>query len=235
MYTLSYFFSRPQHFFHCLTGQEPIVYFRYKEYLDSDRFFSELDRRTHQIACERFMMSTDYLCLYSLIRELKPTIVVETGVFDGFYTACFLKAICDNYQLDNIKGRLFSIDLPAYGEIEYSTSEHKHRKTLPPNCEPGWVIPEELREWWRLLLGPSQEHLPKLLEDVGEVDVFFHDSLHTYDHMLWEYQTVWPYIRNRGLLLSHDVHWTRAFKHFVKKETREACSYHGFGGIKKRL
>jgi hypothetical protein len=44
-----------------------------------------------------------------------------------------------------------------------------------------------------------------LLERVRGLDLFHHDSLHTFDHMMWEYETVAPYLRPGGVLASHDV------------------------------
>jgi hypothetical protein len=37
------------------------------------------------------------------------------------------------------------------------------------------------------------------------------DGLHTYDHMLWEYRTAFPYLRPDGLLFSDDAAWNSAF------------------------
>jgi hypothetical protein len=36
------------------------------------------------------------------------------------------------------------------------------------------------------------------------------DGLHTYDHMLWEYRTAFPYLRPDGLLFSDDAAWNSA-------------------------
>jgi hypothetical protein len=59
----------------------------------------------------------------------------------------------------------------------------------------GWIVPEFLKSRWNLLAGDSRRLLPSLLAKLGTIDVFIHDSLHTYDHMLWEYRTAEPYLR----------------------------------------
>ena len=35
--------------------------------------------------------------------------------------------------------------------------------------------------------------------------MFYHDSLHTYDHMSWEYQVASAWLKPGGVLASHDV------------------------------
>lgn len=47
-----------------------------------------------------------------------------------------------------------------------------------------------------------------------KIDLFLHDSLHTYEQMMFEYRVAWPYIRVKGVLLSDDVGCNEAFKKF---------------------
>jgi len=61
----------------------------------------------------------------------------------------------------------------------------------------------------------SKVLLPRLLAELRATDVFIHDSLHVYDHMLWEYRTAYPYLRAGGLLFSDDALWNNAFPEFV--------------------
>jgi predicted O-methyltransferase YrrM len=135
--------------------------------------------------------------LYIMTRILEPEIVIETGVFHGYSSFSILSALKENN-----KGYLHSIDLPS--------------PKLPPGKKPGWVVPENLRSRWDLRFGKSSELLPGLLEEVKEVDIFLHDSEHSYENMSWEYKTAWDSIRKGGLLLSHDVSQNPAFREFAK-------------------
>ena len=135
--------------------------------------------------------------LYITTRILKPEIVIETGVFEGHSSLSLLLAV-----EENSKGYLYSIDLPS--------------PELPPDKEPGWIVPEHLRKRWDVRLGKSSELLPDLLEEVKEVDIFLHDSKHSYENMYWEYKTAWNNIKKGGLLLSHDVSQNTAFRDFAK-------------------
>lgn len=142
--------------------------------------------------------------IYVICRILKPEIVVETGVADGFSSSFILQAL----EL-NQKGRLFSIDLPNQPgqKIENET---------------GWLIPKNLRHKWKLILGSSEEKLPTLLRDLERVDLFYHDSEHSYKNMMFEFNTVWKYLKPKSQLLADDITENSAFKEFVE---RKKCKY----------
>jgi hypothetical protein len=57
----------------------------------------------------------------------------------------------------------------------------------------------------RLVIGDSRRELPGLMERCAPVDMFYHDSLHTYEHMVWEFGTALPHLGIGGLLASDDV------------------------------
>ena len=123
---------------------------------------------------------------YVLIRLLQPDVVVETGVGAGVSSWTILHAMDQNS-----KGRLVSIDLPT-----------PNTELLP---SVGYLVPTELRDRWELREGPSQRLLPEVLEELREIDIFQHDSRHSYSNQLREYRTAWPFIKTNGLLVSDDV------------------------------
>ncbi len=105
---------------------------------------------------------------------------------------------------------------------------------LPPGRGPGWIIPEMLRARHRMLLGDAAALLPTVLAEFTEIDIFIHDSLHTYSHMLWEYRTAWPKVRAGGFLLSDDVFWSAAFHRFAREQRRPyALVDYDFGAMRK--
>jgi predicted O-methyltransferase YrrM len=137
-------------------------------------------------------------CCYLACRLLKPAMVVETGVAYGVSSAFVLKALEENGH-----GRLHSVDLPP----------------LRRETERFWgiVVPEALRGRWKLHRGSSTRVLPGLLEGLGEVDLFVHDSLHTYRNMRREFETVWPRLRTGGVILADDVERNAAFGEVLRK------------------
>lgn len=233
-YSALYFLGKPEKIINALTGEPVSRFFELKENLDSDsNFVAELRERTSTFANEHFKLTIDHYFLYTLVRLTRPRLILETGVFDGYFTVCFLKALYDNFSNEGIEGKLVSIDLPSYEIMMESTSEMA-RTHLPPGCEPGWVIPENLKERWQLHLGDSRELLPRVAREVGDISLFFHDSLHTYSHMMFEYETVWPLLEKGAFLMSHDIYWNRAFRDFVKRHQQVEFVTRSFGIIKKR-
>ena len=196
-------------------------------------FAPPIREAARSVANETWQLNEAHHFLYALVRLTRPRLVVETGVFDGFYSACFLQGLFENEEREGTGGMLVSIDLPADEEIEASTSRLTARTGLPRGKQPGWAIPAHLRPLWRPHFGDSRELLPQVLAQVPEVDLFFHDSLHTYAHMMFEFETVWPRLSQAGFLLSHDVHWNRAFHRFARDKGRKAHAAHGFGLIQK--
>lgn len=142
------------------------------------------------------------LCLartvYVMCRLLSPNVVLETGVAYGVTSAFTLQALAVNR-----KGTLISVDLPPLGR--------------DADLHVGALVPKELRERWRLHRGPAKRILPNLVRSVKEVDVFVHDSLHTYRHMTFEFETAWPHVRPGGAMLADNVDLNEAFQRFTSR------------------
>ena len=84
------------------------------------------------------------------------------------------------------------------------------------DCDQGALIPHELRSQFVPLRGKVEDFV-RSDELPSFIDVFLHDSSHSYRHMLWEFRQFWPRLRDGGLLVSHDVHMNAAFPEFVAK------------------
>jgi predicted O-methyltransferase YrrM len=130
---------------------------------------------TGQFGCES---------LYLLVRAARPRVIVETGVLYGASSAHILAALARNGD-----GTLHSLELGR-------------RQDEPAH---DYFVPDEFRDRWRLTIGDSRRLLPAVMERYTPVDMFYHDSLHTYDHMTWEFGTALPHLSSSGLLASDDV------------------------------
>lgn len=131
------------------------------------------------------------LC-YVVARCFRPQVVAETGVCYGVTSAYLLAALEANGA-----GHLYSIDLPP----------------LAANGDRfvGWFVPGELRRRWTLAHGSSGRLLNPLLQRLGSIDLFVHDSLHTYNNMKFEFAAAWGALRPGGVLISDDIEGNRAF------------------------
>ncbi len=168
--------------------------------------------------------------LYVAVRALKPLVVVETGVAAGLSSACILSALERNGV-----GELHSVDLPN-AEKEYLPGLGvKPSAILPEGKSPGFLVPEILRSRWHLHLGDTRDVLPKLLSSLPGVSLFLHDSEHTYEAMMFEYETVWPHLRPGGILLSDEVSWNNAFPDFCRRYGLKPVYFWstGLGGVIK--
>jgi len=155
--------------------------------------------------------------LYFIVRCIKPEIMIETGVAHGVSSWTILNAIHKNGS-----GKLFSIDLPNQDLKSYNPSNISQTS--------GWVVPDKLRTYWQLELGPSMELLPELVKKSEKIDVFFHDSDHSYENMTFEFESVFDKLRQGGLLLSDDVHKNMAFFDFVGKKKITGIQFYTKGG-----
>jgi predicted O-methyltransferase YrrM len=149
--------------------------------------------------------------LYAICRKQEPDVVVETGVASGVSSSYLLYALEQNKH-----GQLYSIDLPWWQDYRS-----------------GWRIPDYLRHRWHLIQGKSSETLLPLLEKVAAIDIFLHDSDHTYQNMLWEFQTAWKYLKPGGLLLSHNIDTNDAFSDFCQSYGVRGYSLTNMGGTAK--
>jgi len=157
-----------------------------KELLNSKVWRTLIEKKVDTLAHSKGGLLT----LYALVRKLKPEVMLETGVERGCTTTIFLYALHMNQ-----KGKLISIDY---------CGQH-----------PTWVgmyVPEDLKYRWQFIKGKTCNILPTIKD---KVDIFFHDSEHTYDNMYYEYQWANKNVVDKGLILSHDIGANNAFFDFA--------------------
>jgi predicted O-methyltransferase YrrM len=168
------------------------------------------------MAKARMGTSDGFACeiLYLLVRALRPEVVVETGVLYGASSGHILAALDANGS-----GQLYSIDLGT-----------------PPGEPPhDYLVHPELRRRWNYIEGDVRGVLPPLLAELGQIDLFYHDSLHTFDHMTWEYQTAGRWLRPDGVLASHDVRVADGLLGIFRENAFPAfCRHNGLRGVMAR-
>lgn len=173
--------------------------------------------------------------LYLLCRLLKPSIVIETGVASGMSSCVLLKALADNEM-----GKLISVDkaklpLADSGNGVGPNGPEIDPVTLPPGKQPGWIIPRELRSRWDFLSGTSREILPRLRDLTDPIDLFLHDSDHSYENMMFEFEFAWSKLRNGGVLLVDNADWNSAPVDFARRVGSRVYVLRspGFVGVRK--
>ena len=101
---------------------------------------------------------------------------------------------------------------------------------LPTEKSPGWLIPRSLRDRHTLILAPAEEALPALLARLKSIDVFLHDSDHSYEHIMFEAGLAWRYLRAQACMIIDNIEQNTAFTDFVRGVSAKAMDLASFNG-----
>jgi len=131
------------------------------------------------------------------VRHTRPGVVIETGVARGVTSRVVLEALAANDR-----GHLWSIDLP------YPFDHQLHDQI-------GAAVPDACRPRWSYLPGTSGQRLPPLIDQVGRVEVFIHDSLHTARNTVFEMEQAASAMPPGGVMLIDDIALHKGFAVFA--------------------
>jgi predicted O-methyltransferase YrrM len=135
--------------------------------------------------------------LWCLVRHLRPQKIVETGVAHGMTSRFILEALKKNGT-----GGLWSIDLPPF--------------------QPAWqdqvgiAVVDAVRQRWSLIRGSSRQRLAPLLSQLGSIDLFIHDSLHSERNLRFELDRAWAALKPGGVIVVDDVDASPGFDSFLR-------------------
>jgi len=166
---------------------------------ENDKDFNELFSTYKKLLSEVKLTYPWYIgydeakIFYMITLYNKPKILLETGVANGTSSFFFLSALKKNGV-----GKLISADIKN---------------------DVGVVVPDELKSNWDLKIFENdvKNSFKKLVSSIPEIDMFLHDSDHTYNWQYFEYSTVLNKIKEGGLFMSDDVDNSYAFIDFYKK------------------
>jgi hypothetical protein len=137
--------------------------------------------------------------IWCVTRHIRPSAVIETGVAHGISSRVVLEAL-----LENDRGHLWSIDLP------HPLDHGLHGQT-------GAAVTDACRSRWTYLEGESRRRLPPLIAEVGAVELFIHDSLHTAKNTLFEMEQAASIMPPGGVLLIDDIRGHSGFATFARR------------------
>jgi predicted O-methyltransferase YrrM len=133
--------------------------------------------------------------LYHACLRLRAEKVVETGVAYGWSSLAILLA------LERMgRGALVSIDMP------YLLREN--------DPYVGIVVPSRLRSRWTLIRRPDRDALPKVIKNLGAIDLAHYDSDKSEPGRRFGCSSLWSALRPGGLLITDDIHDNLAFRDF---------------------
>ncbi len=149
------------------------------------------------------MSRHDRYVLFVVVRSLHPRKAVETGVANGCSSAMILAAMEHNGT-----GELIGLD-----------------NLLAERDRLGQRIPTQLRARFTFRLADSIAELRNMIQAGQTIDLFLHDSLHTYRHARTEYELAWKLLAPGGALCSHDILYNNAFDRFVAAHGSEISGF----------
>ena len=127
---------------------------------------------------------------YAIVRAAQPDLVVETGTHLGLGSCVIAAAL-----LRNGHGRLTTIDIDP---------------------EAGYLIGEP----WASVIDRRTGNSTELLGSLKDIDVFLHDSLHTYDYETRELTAVEPNLHADAIVLSDNAHESSALSDWAERSGR---------------
>lgn len=154
------------------------------------------------------------ILMYAIIRDVKPKLVIETGVLHGMTSGFILQALNQNKM-----GKLISYDLPSINASSPANMDG-YFSALPKGKEAGWIIPPHLLSSWKLRLGPSLDLLKNDENEVDRIDIFCHDSEHSYQTMWGELNFAWERICDGGLVICDNIEANSSMFDFCRKVNR---------------
>jgi predicted O-methyltransferase YrrM len=172
----------------------------------------------------------DALFLYWVVRTMKPKVVVQTGVCNGLSSAFMMLALAKNGP----EGTLHVVDMPPVfdpNDDDWKVKDKVYGVTIPEGKTSGWLVPDAYHARFEVLSGDAKELLPPLLKKLGTCDMFYHDSDHTYDHMIFEFEEAKKYLTQSGVIVSDDISWNASLWDFADQYHVPAYNYRGSMGI----
>ena len=139
--------------------------------------------------------------LFAACEFTKAKSVVETGVAYGWSSFASLTS------LEKRNGTLYSSDMPYLGQ--------------DGDQYVGCIVPQHLKNNWKLFRHADRESLPKILKETQQIDVVHYDSDKSYEGMKWAYETLFPYVNKGGIFISDDINDNSAFQDFCEQQNIE--------------
>jgi predicted O-methyltransferase YrrM len=186
------------------------------------KYLAELGRRHRAHYIAGWVNLVDAHFLYWVVRHAKPRVIVQTGVSNGLSSAFMMLALAKNGP----DGTLHVIDLPAVfdpKDAAWTQAGRVYGVAIPEGKSSGWIVPDIYRDRFHVQVGDAKKLLPKLVDRVDRIDLFFHDSDHTYNHMMFEFNEVMRKLVPGGVIIADDISWNASLWDFA--DTRGVPSY----------
>ena len=191
---------------------------------------ADLERRYRSHFVAGWVNLVDAQFLYWIVRRLKPKTVVQTGVSNGLSSAYIMLALAKNGP----EGRLHVIDLPYIfdpADPHWTQTGYVHGVVIPQGKSSGWLVPDVYRDRFEVAVGDAKELLPPLIDRLDAIDMFFHDSDHTYNHMMFEFDQAMRKLTPNSVIVADDISWNASLWDFADRHRLPGYNYRATLGL----
>jgi predicted O-methyltransferase YrrM len=195
-----------------------------------EQYLTELGRKYHAHYVPGWVNLDDALFLYWLVRRAKPRTIVQTGVCNGLSAAFMMLALVKNGP----EGMLHVIDLaPVFDprDAAWTVEGEVYGVVIPEGKASGWLVPDAYRDRFEVWNGDAKDLLPKMVDKVDSIDFFYHDSDHTYNHMMFEFHEAKRKLNKGGLVVGDDVSWNASMWDFADEFGVPSYNFKGTVGV----
>lgn len=195
-----------------------------------EQYVAELSRRYSARYVPGWVGLEDGLYLYWLVRRLKPKTIVQCGVCNGMSSAFIMLGLAKN----GADGELYAIDIPPVfnaSDPAWTIPGKVYGVVIPEGKTSGWMVPEAYGDRFTIQTGDSKLLLPKLVDSLPAIDMFYHDSNHTYEHMMFEFRQAKRKLTPGGLIIADDIPCAAALWDFADEQKVPAYNFRGQSGV----
>jgi predicted O-methyltransferase YrrM len=195
-----------------------------------ENYLAELGHRYQSHYIAGWVSLQDAQFLYWAVRRFKPKTIVQTGVSNGLSSAFMMLALAKN----GADGRLHVIDLPEIFNPDNPRWTRKGRiygVAIPQGKSSGWIVPDIYRDRFEVEVGDAKILLPRLIDRLDTFDMFFHDSDHTYHHMMFEFEQAMRKLTPNGVIVADDISWNASLWDFADRLRVPSYNFRGTMGV----
>ena len=195
----------------------------------AEHYFLDLNNRYQPHYQPGWMTLEDGLFLYWLIRRLRPKTVIETGVANGFSTSLILLAMAKNGN----DGKLHAVgraEIFDAGDPRWTEKGRIFGEVVVDGKSLGWMVPDECLGAVEFYEGDAKTLLPDVISRLDSLDLFFHDSDHSYDHMTFEFEEAKRKLSPSGVIVADNIAWNSSLWDFADKYGVPAYNFRGSVG-----
>lgn len=193
-------------------------------------YVSALARKHRARYLPGWVGAEDALFLYWLVRQTKPRRIVQCGAFNGRSSAYMMLALAKNGS----DGTLNIIDNPPVfdpSNAEWTREGKIYNAVVPAGRTSAWMVPDQYRNRMKVWNGDAKSLLPKVVEALEQVDLFYYAADHTYQEMTSAFEKAKRKLRQGGVIVAVDVGWNASLWDFAERFGAPSYTFKGTIGV----